>query len=485
MAGKARVFKTEPRDYQLAAVKWLVKRDKPFAALLLEPRTGKTKVAIDYISYLFHKKEVRRVLVIAPLPAFSVWREEVEKHSAVKNYVYFANKPKSHNKSTTTGRGGNRRSLPHPTDDKAISYAIINYEAFASTKKLIHKQMVIDWKPDVIILDESHKIKSPASKAGRVIRAMAGVARYRLILTGTVLTKYRAIDDIYGQWTFLDPSIRERWPTAKSWREYFAEWRNWKGYPEMVRLKNQSELKYLVSRDSFVVRRDDVLDVVPIAKCYYRFPLEESRDSYEELANEMVAWLQDNSYVSAPIKIAQLTRLSQMTSGWVPDQSGVEVTVGEEKTRALLRLLGDIGEEKVVISCRYRRDISSLAQRLRREGYQVFQLVGGLKPEEVACTISGFRSSSTNRAAMIVQSQVAALAIDLSVASHLIIYSYSYSWSDYKQGMDRIALSPVGPKVWHLIAEGTIDEHAVEHLSRDGKFFQKLISDPNRLRYLG
>src|SRR3546814_7974886 len=46
----------------------------------MEPRTGKTKTTIDYMSMLHMKRGVRRFLVVCPTRVMGVWAEEMHNH---------------------------------------------------------------------------------------------------------------------------------------------------------------------------------------------------------------------------------------------------------------------------------------------------------------------------------------------------------------------------------------------------------------------
>lgn len=70
-------FKRRPYRHQVAALKKLLSTGWG-GALLMDPRTGKTQVAIDFASVLHQKGEVNRVLILAPLGVMGVWEDEIE-----------------------------------------------------------------------------------------------------------------------------------------------------------------------------------------------------------------------------------------------------------------------------------------------------------------------------------------------------------------------------------------------------------------------
>ena len=49
------------------------------------------------------------------------------------------------------------------------------------------------WRPDLIIADEGHKIKTHNTAASKALHRLGRAAEYRLLLTGTVITN-KAVD---------------------------------------------------------------------------------------------------------------------------------------------------------------------------------------------------------------------------------------------------------------------------------------------------
>ena len=64
-------YKTNPFEHQREALK--KSADANSFAYFMEMGTGKTKTAIDNIGYLYLKKEIDTVLVIAPKSVYTIW----------------------------------------------------------------------------------------------------------------------------------------------------------------------------------------------------------------------------------------------------------------------------------------------------------------------------------------------------------------------------------------------------------------------------
>src|SRR3546814_8521015 len=57
--------------------------------------------------------------------------------------------------------------------------------------------------PDVVVIDESHRIKSPSANVSRTAARLTRLAPRRLILTGTVMPHIPM--DVWAQWRLLEP----------------------------------------------------------------------------------------------------------------------------------------------------------------------------------------------------------------------------------------------------------------------------------------
>ena len=81
-----RYFKTQPMEHQVEAFN-LVK-DQDYFALFMDMGTGKTKVTIDDMSFLYLHNKLKFVLVIAPNSNYMTWADEIKTHSSVRTYVF-------------------------------------------------------------------------------------------------------------------------------------------------------------------------------------------------------------------------------------------------------------------------------------------------------------------------------------------------------------------------------------------------------------
>jgi SNF2 family DNA or RNA helicase len=466
-------------------------------ALLMEPRTGKTKVAIDYMSILHMSKGVNRVLMIGPVVAIEVWKEQLKD-----------NCPFPYRLTIWDSKGRKQQELPSYGKD-ILDIVLMNYDALSTPGKLYVnkngdkvrsktrggryevKEKIKRWQPQLIILDESHRIKSPSAKKSTALHSLGPIAEYRLILTGTVVTKSKRLYDVYSQWKFLNPQ-RFAGTNFADFKARYGRWVQKDNYQQWLGTRNEDELHAKVHLDAFSITREECYDLPAETKQIIPVPLEESAKLYDQMAEDMVARIHTGEITEASIRLVQRLRLQQITSGITKTSPTLEhpqgrlVVVGEEKLRMIGERLEDLleADEKVVIGALFKADIARLQAMVQKMGAPVFTIHGGVKMADRARAPQAF-SKTRGGAVFIGQPAAAGEAIDLSAASILQWYSLPSSWVNFRQFSDRIALSEKPTFHEFYLAAGTVDFLMYETLMEDGDIGKKMIQSPERLLRLG
>ena len=159
------------------------------AALLMEMGTGKTLTSIGIVGQLWKERRIARLLIVAPLSILGVWRDEFDKFAG---YDYCL--------SVLEGTAARKADTIRHMAGKSLQVLVINYEsAWRMEKELA------EWRPDMIVCDEGHKIKTHNIAASKAMHRLAAKAKYRLLLTGTVITNKPI--DVFSQYKFCDPAI--------------------------------------------------------------------------------------------------------------------------------------------------------------------------------------------------------------------------------------------------------------------------------------
>lgn len=445
------------RESQLIALEALQKSGINFAALWAEPRSGKTAVVLHWLKDL----SPGVVLIVGPKIAETVWRTEIAKWLKVEYRFH---------------------SLMHgniyPTLDMfhGLTFLFVNYEQFGARPFKRLKPFLKSVSKHfngmgAMILDESHMIKRPSSIWGRNIRPLAHNWHYRMLVTGTPVTNPAQIDAIYGQWTFLDPEIRDKWPSARDFREHFGEWSMFKGFPELIRPRNQWELNAYIQ--PHVITMTGIAEPLIPIKFNYDVPLKAQK--YEQkLLKQGIVKISCHT-VTGLNPLTRLLRMRMLVAGWCKDDEGKDFKI-LAALQARLQALDQIMAKtsgKSIISCAHLREISLVSKHLKAKGITHLIINGATKEKERLIQDFQWRP---DKKVLIVQPQTVSMAVDLSVADTLIWYSSDFNYVTFKQASDRIKLSLANPQVFFLCGKNSVDEDIWITLQEDHAHLQKTIS---------
>lgn len=479
-------FRTRPYVHQKEALRKLLAQGYG-GALLMEPRTGKTKTAVDWLSILSQAGKLDRAVIICPARVMSTWLDEALMHSPLRIHVTAWD---------AEARSGGLPQVPRGYD---LALLIVNFEAFATPGRKLasgrrskasgrfkNRQLIMKWcagKPAALIVDESHKLKSPSGRASNMIVSMGPSFPYRLILTGTPLTKAKRAFDIYMQWNFLNPERFKDLPTVADFKDRYGRWTNKNGYPKFLGPRNLKELHSRISKDAFFVKREECFDLPPREDIVRFVDLNpRTRKTYVSIAEEMIAEIESGVYATASIKLVQNLRLLQLTSGFIADEERKIHRLSFEKHEALQELLEELFEadQRVVVAGRWKMDLDAATLLGESLDVPVYSIRGGV-PRDVADKGRKAFQTRDEASLMVLQPAAASLGIDLSSASTMVWYSHTPSWVDFTQCCDRIALSKHSTTFYHLVARNSVDEILLNTLREDGDVGKAILTNPRLL----
>ena len=165
-------FKTEPFEHQLKAFN--ISRDKEYYALFMEQGTGKSKVIVDNIAYLYRKGKIDSAIIIAPKGVYRNWeKSEIPTHMPedVLNYSYIELWKPLETKSNVERL---KNFLTKQTHELKIF--IINVEAFSTNKGLHYIQRFLNVHKAMVVVDESSTIKHRTARRTKNILKLSQVS---------------------------------------------------------------------------------------------------------------------------------------------------------------------------------------------------------------------------------------------------------------------------------------------------------------------
>ena len=416
-------------------------------AILAEMGTGKTLISIGIAGQLYLKNEIKKLLIVAPLSITRVWEEEFAKFA---DFEYQA--------TVLEGSSKKKNEELRNLFGNKLQVAIINYESCWRMEKEI-----AEWKPDMIICDESSKIKNPQAKQSKALHRLGKLSKHNIILTGTPVTNTPL--DFFSQYKFLDENI-----FGGSYYSFRARYAVMGGYGnhQVVGYKNLQELTEKAHKIAFRITKKEALDLPEQVDTTRYVELEPtSRAIYNQVERDSYAELDKGEIVTRNV-LTKLLRLSQITGGYITSDY---TDMAEQISSAKINALEDIVDEcidankKLVVFARFIPEIDAITKMLNKRKIKYALIRGDVKDR--AGEVDKFQNDKETKI-FIGQLQTTGMGLTLTASDTAVFYSLSYNFADYEQAKARI--HRIGQKntctYIHLIAKNTIDEKVMEALSK-------------------
>lgn len=440
------IFKFKTQPYRHQAKEFDEHKNDAARALLWQMRTGKTKVMIDTAAYQFCQGAITGVIVLAPNGVHNNWiKRELPVHCSVpyKFHVYRASavKTKWHEAGVNV------------VCDKAqgnLSFLAMNSESIRTDNaQAIIKRFLKAHKGKVfLIVDESHDFRTPGSRRTKVARALAKRCAFRRILTGTSVSNTPLA--AWSQFEILQPEALG-YRTYGDFKARYAVYRmaRTKGGRQFEQLDsycNLDELTDRIGQWSSVVLREDCDDMPDLSETITPFSMaDKQRKVYDKLVRDYI--LEDSGYDGG----ARLLKLQQLARGWFKDEFGEIVDViSDEHNPSLIALERDVmsTDNKVIIWCQFKEDISKVAKLMDRLGVGSVQYHGDVRNKDRESAIDNFMRFKKVRV-FIGQPQAGGTGLNLSAAGTIIWYSHTQDLIIREQASERA--TQVGGRVIDVI----------------------------------
>lgn len=415
---------------------------------LFEMGCGKTLTTIAVAGALYNLGKIDRVLVVAPTSVCSVWPHDLNQFAA---FPWEAR--------VLLGDKKNRLKALNELKNwpfKALRIAVINYE---STHRDGIFEALAAYRPDLIVCDESQRIKNPSAAQSKALHKLGDAAPFRMILSGTPVQNNAV--DLYSQYRFLDPAVYGA--NFYAFKNRYCIMGGY-GQHQIVGYRNMDELVEKEHSVAYRVTKEECLDLPQqtFINRYVQFT-DAEQAIYEQLRKSSFLELETGENVTATTILTMYLRLMQLTGGFLTaDESTRPKQVNTAKLDALADIVDDYvvdAGKKLVIFARFRAEIAAIENLLRLRKIQYGSIYGDVPMEERGKIVEDFQTNPDTKV-FVAQIQTAGLGITLHAASTAVFYSYDYNYANYAQALARI--HRIGQRLpvtyIHLVVDGSIDE---------------------------
>lgn len=471
------VHRVPPWRHQQLAFE--LSRDREEFALLMEQRTGKSKVLIDTCAWSYARGRIAGTLIFAPNGVHEDWVNEY----FPTHWPEWAGEPIT---AIWNGRLRKRDEAALYDVNSSMRFRVLamNTEGLSSSPRARDAAMRFVRTFDALMaLDESSDIQHAKSSRTKWVTKIGRVAKMRRIMDGTPIDGNPL--GLYTQFRFLSPDLLG-FSSFFAYKAHFAELlpeghallraiqekssRARRVVPQVVardaegrpQYKNLEELQALIAPHSFRVTRAECEDLPDKVYSQRSVPLSSRQhDLYEQARKSMLLEFEHGAQLTIPNQLTRLGRLQQITGGFFPRDDGTtsEIDVVCPRIEALMQEV-EKSRGKIVVWARYRPELARIARALR-EAYgapAVGEYHGGVARDERQRVRTNFQNANWPRF-FVGQQAAGGRGLLLNVADDTLYYSNTFSLRHRLQSEDRvIALDKKRASAYtDLVAPGTVD----------------------------
>lgn len=442
--------------------------------LFFEVGTGKSRAAIDLMRQQCAKEgRLMRTLILAPKIVLTNWQREIDKYSKIhpRDVVILlgSQKKRINEFSNACSKDG---SL---TGNRII---VTNYEAMDMDDLV---KMIKDWRPEILIADEAHRLKNPESKRAKEAIKVSDLAKYKYALTGTPILN--SAMDLFNIFRFLDGGEtfgKNFYVFRSTWFEdQNAAWTGRQGhFPKYApRAETYQQLAVKVANKSVQAKKSECLDLPPFLRqsIYVELSPEQAK-LYKQMRDDYIAYVEELERgdqpraVVAQLAVTKALRLQQIVTGYGKlDDGSVHKIKENPRLKALEELLADLsGEHKIIVWSVFHEnyaDIASVCKKLKLDYGELHGKIGQKDREEA---IRRF-DVDPNCRVLIANQAAGGIGINLVSSDVSIFYSKNFSLEQdiQAEGRNYRGGSEIHEKVTRIdiVATGTIDDLISEALA--------------------
>jgi SNF2 family DNA or RNA helicase len=430
-------------DHQKVSIQFILNRERTFDAS--DPGTGKTRTAIE----VFQARRVRGsgcCLVLAPKSLLrSAWQDD---------FLSFAPTLK-----TTVAFAENR--------DKAFEENSDVYITNIDATKWLLKQPASFWKRfegGMLIVDESSAFKHHTSQRSRALNKIKKYFKYRHNMTGTPSSN--AITDLWNQVNILDDGQRLG-TSFYAFRANACEPQQVGPRANMIKWVDKKDIQLIVGKliEDITIRHkfEDCIDIPEnvLRPINYYMPPAQQR-VYQDMEENAVALLASGQIVDAINGAAVMTKLLQIASGAVYDNSGNYSKVDPGRYELVADLVEERKHSVVFFQWNHQRD--QLIKEFDSRGITYVVIDGHSTDKERHEAVKNFQSGFYR--VVLAHPKSAAHGLTLTRGTATIWASPTYNLEHWLQGNRRIYRAGQKDKTETIVvvAPGTIEERVALRL---------------------
>ena len=403
-------YKTQPYQHQVIALERST--NESYYGLLMEQRTGKSKVVLDTAAILHRDGKINALFILAPNGVQRNWcSDEIPLHLPdwVERYVAVWSADTTKKKALELDK-----LFECGTQLRILS---MNLEAIGTKRGFEFAKKFLLATDCLWVIDESTRIKNPGAITVKNIMKLRDHAKYRRILNGTPVTQSPL--DVYSQLLFLDDyavpvqsyvAFRHRYadflPASSALVQSIMRKTGSRWAPQILAsnpdgtpaYKNLAELKEWVDKCCYRVTRAECGDMPE--KQYKRWEVEYPT-GHREAVNYYLDLLRKGETPEPVEKMSAVMYYQRLLCGLIPRQLSGEDSDRDmfdrpednPRLQAILQIIEEYPDANIVFWARFRSDLHQIANLLEKTtGKLVARYWGDIGDDEREEAKNGFQA---------------------------------------------------------------------------------------------
>lgn len=459
-------FKTTPYKHQLEV--WEKSKDKTMWALFMDMGTGKTKVIIDTIAYLYNEKKITGALIVAPKGCYRDWTNhdagQLVTHMP-EHIPYYATYWSAYNTKA--------QMLSYDKlflNDNKLHIFVVNVEAIAteSCRKVIHK--FVGTHITFMCVDESTTIKNRTAQRTKAAISLGQLVKYRRILTGMPVTQSPM--DLFSQCGYLHPQLLG-FASYFAFRNRYAimqkMYMGTRSFDKIIGYQRLEELTHKLNSFSSRVTKDECLDLPEKIYMYREVELtKEQQKFYRDMKTSALVLLEEAKIITAAMAMNQIMMLHQIVSGFISDPSTGEITtLPNNRVQETLDILEEVTGKVIIWAC-YRKNIHDLYSAIQKKfgPETVATYYGDTRSEDREQSKANFQNPDHPLRFFVINPATGKFGLTLTEAKTVIYYTNDYDLEKRIQSEDRAHRIGQTDNVLYidLVTPSTVDEKIIKTL---------------------
>jgi len=439
------------RGYQKQAIHRMINEDK--LNIFIDMGLGKTIIALVSIKRLLETNKIRRALIVAPLSVvYNVWEQEAKKWEYTPDLTF------------TKLHGPAKNALFTAQTD----IHLINYEGLLWLSSELLKRGLKNNPYDLILFDESTKMKSVDTQRFKRFKGKIGSFKRRYIATGSPTPG--GLHELWAQCYLTDLGERLGSSYYTFLTNYFVKDRithRWNPKRGAVQLVAKA-----ISDITIRLAAKDYLDLPSIVFNDYRINMnDEFQKIYDEFEVNFELALEGEEILT-PMNVNSLgMKLRQFVQGGVYNSEQKWSKIHTLKNKALCNIIEEIATP-VLVAYQFTGELEALKKDFPKAPI----IRGGMNPKEVQRIVKEWNAGKHK--VIFCHPQPMSQGLNLQAGGrHIIWLGLPWSLEHYDQLNKR--LHRMGQKktvvITHVLLNNTKDENVVRVLKQKHRTQEDLL----------